>query len=313
VSQRYRGGWGASSVVRIVVASSNWNHLIQWLDMAILIMITAWAHKLIAPTAAVNACCTIEENNMTSTPVAPGLHWSGAFSFGLILSYTRGMKTFSIKESIKTSWEIVKKSFWFVVGTTFIYLLFNFNINFSAKSGGLGGEMSDYSVTTLLLVACIFLAIVVFLWFLRTIVQIGYYRIYLKLLDGIKPSFRELFSNSQPFWRYVGSTILYGLRILLGFVLLIVPGIIWGIKFQFMPILTVDKGLRPVEAMRESARMTEGHKWHLFKFGLVIMAINLLGLICFGVGILVTIPLSYLAHLYVYRKLSLPSPEVANI
>lgn len=215
------------------------------------------------------------------------------------------MNPFSIKEALKTSWEIVKKNLWFVVGTTFVYLLLNAN----SSSDGSKGEwqLPHSSVTTWILIIGSVLVVAVALWILRTIVQIGYFRIYLKLLDGIRPNFKELFAHHHPFWRYVGSMILYCLRVLLGFILFVVPGIIWAIKFQFMLVLTVDKGLGPVEAMRESARMTDGHKWQLFKFALVVLVVNLLGLACFIVGILVTVPLTTLAHLYIYRKLLQPN------
>lgn len=213
------------------------------------------------------------------------------------------MKNFSIKESFKVSWEIVKKNFWFAVGTTFVYLLLNSNFDFGNNEQN--WQWPDYSVATWVLIGAGVLLLFACLWVIRTIVQIGYYRVYLHLLDGNKPRFSELFTHRHPFWRYVGSMILYCLRVFVGFLLLIVPGIIWAIKFQFMPVLTVDKGLGPIEAMKESARMTEGHKWHLFKFALAVLGINILGFLCFIVGVLVTVPLTTLAFLHVYKKLSL--------
>ncbi len=216
------------------------------------------------------------------------------------------MKTFSIKESIKVNWEVVKANFWFVVGTTFVYSLFNMGL----ESGR--GE-HDWAFNGLTLVFIILLGIC--FWVVGIIVQIGYTKIYLKLHEGIRPEFKELFTHHEPFWRYLGSVVLYCLRILLGLIFLIVPGIIWAIKFQFMPLLVIDKGMDPVEAMRESALMTEGHKWHLLKFGAVIAVINLLGLLCFVVGLLVTVPLTTLAYIHIYRKLSSPSltPEAVQV
>jgi len=212
------------------------------------------------------------------------------------------MKTFSIKEALTQGWEILKKHFWFVIGTTFIYSLFNINFNLSGDNKE--WSVPDVSMPLLVLVIGVIVLVAIVFWILQTIVQIGYYRIYLKLLEGgERPKFGELFSNRKPFWRYVGSTILYCLRVFVGFLLLIIPGIIWALKFQFMPILTVDKGLKPTEAMKESARMTEGHKWHLFKFWAFIIALNFLGFVCLFVGLLVTIPVSTLAYLHIYKKL----------
>jgi uncharacterized membrane protein len=205
------------------------------------------------------------------------------------------MKTFSIKEAIKTNWEVVKANFWFVVGTTFVYFLFN-------SSFEIGGEDAESAFSKVTLVALIVLGII--FWVVGTIVQMGYTKIYLKLHGGERSKFKELFTYYHLFWRYVGAMILYCLRVFLGFILLVVPGVIWGIKFQFMPILVLDKGMGPVEAMRESGKMTEGHKWHLLKFGLVVAGINIIGFLCFVVGLLVTVPLTVLAHIHIYRKLS---------
>jgi uncharacterized membrane protein len=205
------------------------------------------------------------------------------------------MKTFSIKEALSAGWEIVKKRFWFVVGTTLVYTLFNS----SFKMRGVD-EYGPFSWP-------FFLAIIpigIIFWVISTVVQIGYAKIYLKLHHHHQAAFKELFTHWDLFWKYLGAMILYGFRVLLGFILLIVPGIVWAIKFQFIPLLVVDKGLGPVEAMRESGKMTEGHKWHLLKFGLVLMAVNLLGFLCFFIGLLVTIPLTVLAHIHIYRKLS---------
>lgn len=201
------------------------------------------------------------------------------------------MKTFSIREALRTGWNVVKNNLWFAVSTSFIYFIFS--INPRSKDG--------WSIALMLgLIGLVFL-----LLYIRTIVHMGYLKTYLKLLDGVRPRVREIFAHIHPFWRYVWSVVLFALRVFLGFLLLIVPGIIWAIKFQFMPILTLDKGLGAVDAMRESARMTEGQKWHLFKLGIVIFLLNILGFLCLGVGALITMPLTTLMHLYVYRQLSL--------
>jgi len=211
------------------------------------------------------------------------------------------MKTFSIREALKTGWEIIKNNLLFVIGTSFVYMIFNTNLgyrNWVEEGGDLSGGLDPMVLIPAIAIAIVFAVI-------QTIVQIGYYRIYLKLIDaGEKSKFSELFTNFHPFFRYIGTTLLYCVRVFLGFILLIVPGIIWAIKFQFMPLLTIDKGLKPLEAMKESARMTEGHKWHLFKFGIVVMVVNILGFLCFVVGILITAPLTTLAYLHIYRKLS---------
>lgn len=88
-----------------------------------------------------------------------------------------------------------------------------------------------------------------------------------------------------------------------GFILLIVPGVIWCIKYSFAPILVIDKKMRPMEAIRESGRLTAGSKGKVFLFGIVSMLVVMLGYIALFVGSLVSIPVSMLAWVHVYRSL----------
>lgn len=50
---------------------------------------------------------------------------------------------------------------------------------------------------------------------------------------------------------------------LLGFTLLVIPGIWIAIKLCFADYLLVLRGLQPMEALRESFRLTTGHFWNL--------------------------------------------------
>jgi len=65
--------------------------------------------------------------------------------------------------------------------------------------------------------------------------------------------------------------ILYTLITLVGTILLIIPGIIWGIKFQFFGYFIVDKGLEPIEALKRSAAITKGVRWSLLFLALSLL------------------------------------------
>ena len=93
--------------------------------------------------------------------------------------------------------------------------------------------------------------------------------------------------------------------------MLIIPGIIWGIKFQFFSYFIVDKGLGPIEALKRSSTITKGAKWDLFLFGLLVWLINLLGALCLLVGLFATIPTTGVAMAFVYHKL-LTQTEIAQ-
>jgi uncharacterized membrane protein len=91
--------------------------------------------------------------------------------------------------------------------------------------------------------------------------------------------------------------------VIIGLVLFIVPGLIWGVQFGFYPFILVKERLGPIKALRKSSAITEGVKGKLIFFALTLFGINLLGLIALGIGIIVTIPLSVIAVAHMFSQL----------
>lgn len=154
----------------------------------------------------------------------------------------------------------------------------------------------------LFLVIILFIAVILF-WALNRIIEIGLTKISIKFCDNEKSKFKDLFSHYPLFFKYLFGSILYVLIVFGGMILLIIPGIIWAIKFQFFNYLIVDKGLGPVEALKKSWVITKGAKWNLFVFGLLLALINLIGILCLVIGLFATLPTTLVAIAFVYRKL----------
>ncbi len=144
----------------------------------------------------------------------------------------------------------------------------------------------------------------------QMIVSMGFIKIALKFADNMEAEFGDLFSCLHLFLKYLGGSILYLLIVLAGMILLIIPGIIWAIKFQFFSYFIIDEGLGPIEALTRSSEITTDAKWDLFLFDLLLVGINLLGLLAFLIGLFATLPMSMVASAVVYRKL-LAQQEVA--
>jgi uncharacterized membrane protein len=198
---------------------------------------------------------------------------------------------FSIKESIKYGWQKLKANMEVSLLVTLLVL----------AVGSLPGKGFFFG-----------LALLVF----SIILKIGYTKIFLKIHDGRTPKFVEIFEEYGTFWRYLGTTVLSLLTILGGFILLVIPGIYWAIRFSFSPIVVIDTKLGPVASMKESWALTRGSFWKILWFWMVIGLFNLLGIICLVIGLIITIPVSTLAAIYVYRILSqkkagliTPSPQ----
>lgn len=70
----------------------------------------------------------------------------------------------------------------------------------------------------------------------------------------------------------------------IGFIFLIIPGIILACRLVFVPFLVMDKSMEPIAAIEKSWDMTRGHGWKIFGMGLLAILIFIGGLICFIVG-----------------------------
>lgn len=136
------------------------------------------------------------------------------------------------------------------------------------------------------------------------LIQIGMTKIILDIHDGKKLNLEYLYKLYPLFVRYLGASIIYGVAVVIGLILLIIPGIIIAIKFQFYSFLIVDKNEGIIDSLKKSAKLTEGHMMNLFILGVLLIIINLVGAMLLGLGLLVTIPTSVMAMVYVYRKLS---------
>ena len=127
---------------------------------------------------------------------------------------------------------------------------------------------------------------------------------YLKAARGDKLEIKDMFEAFKNYWNAVLASLLVFVIIVLGLVLLIVPGIIFACKLAFTPYLVVDRKMAVVEAVKESWRMTGGHAWKVFLIGLLGIPIGIAGLICLGVGVIISIMWITLALASLYHAVA---------
>lgn len=129
-------------------------------------------------------------------------------------------------------------------------------------------------------------------------------RISLDIYDTGKADLSRLGELASLFPRYLVGKILFGLIVFVGLILLIVPGIIASYMFLYVGYLMIDRGLGPIEALKESRTITDGSKWDLFLFSLVVGFLNIVGVLALLIGLFITVPVTLMASVFVYRKLS---------
>ncbi len=139
---------------------------------------------------------------------------------------------------------------------------------------------------------------------LSLLIGVGAMKVILKVVRNQQAEISEIFTAGvQHLWQYFILSLVTGLIVGFGFLLLIVPGIIWALKYMFAPYALVDDKLSFSEAMAVSDKLTQGIKWQLFGFGWVLILLNLVGLLAIGLGLIITIPVSTLAGYVLYTQL----------
>jgi hypothetical protein len=118
--------------------------------------------------------------------------------------------------------------------------------------------------------------------------------------------FEDFFWGFRDFNRYLHGLILGALitgGIIFGMILLIIPGIWFLVAGAFSATLFVLFKADGIEAIKKSMDLVKGRWWNIAGFLAVLGLINILGLLCFFVGILITAPLSALSVIIAVESL----------
>jgi len=204
-------------------------------------------------------------------------------------------KKFSKKESIKIGWNIMKNNFWFFVGAYAFIILISY---FPVIVASIFEKIELPTIFTVL-----FFIISLVFGLAQVVLSMGLIYISIKLVKGEKPVFKDLFKKANKIIDYIISSMIYSIIVTFGFILLIIPGIIFATRFQFYQYLIIDKNKGPIEALEISWKMTKGSVWNLFLLWLLFVLINIAGAIVLGIGLLATVPTTMIAMAWVYKKL----------
>lgn len=180
-----------------------------------------------------------------------------------------------------------------------------------------------WNMTLKFIAPLIFITLVMFLlWFftigiLAPVTMAGYmHSILLMLRDGREPKIQDLFTQMKLFLPLLGFSILVFIATVIGFMLLVLPGIVISLVISFcclymLPLMT-DKELGLFEAVKESYTMTTQS---VFTDQIVVL-ILFLGISAAGsavfIGSLFTQPLATIFLLSVYEEKIKQPPQIKN-
>ncbi len=206
---------------------------------------------------------------------------------------------FSIKKIFTSAWNLYTSKLTTVVGiTALVYFL-------SALFEAAVSAVHEVSLIGGIIVGVIVVVI-------GLIIEIGYVKYFLKLLSGGYQTVEDVLQYSRLLWKYFLGMLVFGLLVLGGLLLLIIPGIYLALRFMFVPILIIDKEISVREAFRQSSLITSGVKWKLLGMLVVLGALqSIVGLslfsdsgeLMYAIGFVMVSPFVLMVFLKAYRYL----------
>ncbi|HEY3352858.1 MAG TPA: zinc-ribbon domain-containing protein [Polyangia bacterium] len=131
----------------------------------------------------------------------------------------------------------------------------------------------------------------------------GLFLVPLRTLKGRPQSFGAFFDGFKAFLPLFLLSIVSGLLIMSGFLLLILPGIYLGTAYMWAQLLVIDRGMDFWPAMSASMKVVNRNFWGSLGFMLITGLLSMLGLLACCVGMLFTTPWVIGIQIAAYRDI----------
>jgi hypothetical protein len=201
----------------------------------------------------------------------------------------------SVNNSFGNGWEVMKKNFLILLLVVIVVGLitgptqsfrWNMNPTHHWNWDSMGWRMHDMGWLALGMFGIV-LGLLALAWSLLIVpvFRYGGKMMFLQAVREIRPDFNTLVRGFKH--NYLGivlANLLTGALVMLGFIMLIIPGIIIACRLAFVGFLVMDKGLDPITAVEESWRMTRGYGWTILFMAFLSFWIFIAGLCLLFVG-----------------------------
>ena len=141
--------------------------------------------------------------------------------------------------------------------------------------------------------------------FLGSVIGLGYARFNLNLVDGKEAAYADLFGYFPHWKNAVVARLLKNVTVILGFLLLIVPGLLASYNFALVEFLLAENPDLPAkEALARSRFLMRGNRWRLFCLEFSFIGWQILSSFVWGIGSLWINPYTKAARTAFYREIS---------
>ena len=196
-------------------------------------------------------------------------------------------------ELLSQSWSTIKSNFDVAIGAAVIYLALNAILSSIQSSVKIKWPEN----TTIFIITLILTSIG------SSMVRSGLLNIALSFAFKNKAIIQEFKLSFRKYAKIIVGEILYLLLIVLGLTMLIIPGIIIAIRYQFYIFFIIKYDAGIIESFEQSAELTKGLSFNIFTFNIAMISFGLLGILGCIVGLYITIPISLACWALLFSRL----------
>lgn len=134
-------------------------------------------------------------------------------------------------------------------------------------------------------------------WALNAVIGVGYVACLMRLRRGEQFDFADFlwaFQNMNRLVHVLLAALLVMVAVIMGFILLVIPGVWIWVMLSLTTVVQVKRDLDGVAAVKASYELVTGNWWRVFGMMFFILLLNFAGALCLMIGLLITMPLSYL-------------------
>lgn len=140
---------------------------------------------------------------------------------------------------------------------------------------------------------------------ISALISVGYAQFNIDLIDGVKPRIVTMFSKGKQVGTAIVANILVFLRVLVGTIFFIIPGIIASYQYAMVNyIIAENPGISAREALEMSKEMMRGNKFRFFRLGLSFFGWALVVVLTLGIASIWVGPYMQASFAAFYREIS---------
>ncbi|PZX60448.1 hypothetical protein LV84_00727 [Algoriphagus ratkowskyi] len=197
---------------------------------------------------------------------------------------------FDIKEILTKAWEMFKSRALFHVG---------YMVLVGAIQAGFTLYLPDYTFIYSILLA--------------PPIVCGFYLVANRQSQNEHVEFQNYLEGFKYWWNLVSTNLISSIVIVLGVICFILPGIYLLIGYMFCLLFVIFGGFDFWTSMELSRRLVHTNWQKFFLFGLALLALNIVGFLLLMVGLLVTVPMTYLSVYILFEDLTIDAVEEPKV